>query len=84
MITIDLDLEDDVYYQLSDREKEKLVEWLKEDGVYDGTNLQFVSEKTIMGQEFQESLQILSKNRHNLSIEEEKIVKIIADRIKFL
>ena len=88
MITIDIDLLDDVYYQLSDNDKRLMVEWLKEDGFYpeidNMLNHRFFNENGIMGQEFQESLQILTKNRHNLSVEEEKIVKIIADRIKFL
>lgn len=87
-IDIDIDLAYDIYEQMSHEDKKDMVHWLKEDG-FDGvtdndTYPQFLSEGTIQGQEFQESLQILSKNRHNLSVEEESIIKRIADKYKFL
>ncbi len=80
---------DDVYSQMSEYEKQRMVIWLEDDGFFyddcdDCNEDSLIEEKSISGVEFKESLKILSKNRHILTLSEENTIKIIADKYKFL
>lgn len=80
-ISVDIDLED-IYDDLSSSEKNSLVDWLKEDGCIEEpeTNDSPPSE-TYKDDEWVEIIQKLSKNRHQLTLEEEELIKSISNKL---
>ena len=80
-IRVDIDL-DEVYDDLSSSEKNSLVDWLKEDGYIEGpeTNDSPPSE-TYKDGDWVETIQKLAKNRHQLTLEEEELIKSISNKL---
>ena len=80
-INVDIDLED-VYNDLTTYEKNHLVDWLKEDGyIEDPETNEFPSPETYKDDEWVETIQKLAKNRHQLTFEEEELIKEISKRL---
>jgi hypothetical protein len=80
-IRVDIDL-DEVYDDLSSSEKNSLVDWLKEDGYIEGPETNdFPPSETYKDDEWVEIIQKLSKNRHQLTLEEEEQIKEISKRL---
>jgi hypothetical protein len=77
---IDLDIED-IYENLSDREVNKLIKLLSEEGeviptkVSDGVSMSFLDE------EWKKTIVKLMDNRHRLSNEDEETIKTIANKL---
>jgi len=68
---------EEIYYSCSLEEKKALVEMLKVDGVWKELTLNNLN---FMGEEWNEILDKLSKARLKLTIEEEEIIKKIANK----
>jgi len=68
---------EDIYYSCSLEEKKALVEMLKVDGVWKELTLNNLN---FMEEEWNEILDKLSKARLKLTIEEEEIIKKIANK----
>ena len=80
-INVDIDLED-VYNDLSTSARNTLVGWLKEDGyIEDPETNEFPSPETYKDDEWVETIQKLAKNRHQLTFEEEELIKEISKRL---
>ena len=80
-INVDIDLED-VYNDLTTYEKSYLVDWLKEDGYIEElkTN-ESPSSENYKDDDWVETIQKLAKNRHQLTFEEEELIKEISKRL---
>ena len=80
-ISVDIDL-DEIYDGLSSSERNSLVDWLKEDGyIEDPETNNFPPSETYKDDEWVEIIQKLSKNRHQLTFEEEEQIKEISKRL---
>ena len=80
-INVDIDL-DEIYDAFSSSEKNSLVDWLKEDGYIEDPEINdFPPSKTYKDDEWVETIQKLSKNRHQLTFEEEEQIKEISKRL---
>ncbi len=71
---------DDFYSECSSSEKEELVDLLKDDGYLKDEVITTESTQTYMDDEFDIALSKLSANRLVLSVEEEELIKKIANR----
>jgi hypothetical protein len=81
MPSIDIDL-DDFYWECSDRDKEKLLEWLEEDGFTpEPVSLGFPIPKNYLDREWEDIITKLAMSRIQLTIEEEEAIKKIYKRI---
>ena len=80
-INVDIDLED-VYKGLSISARNTLVGWLKEDGYIEdpGTN-EFSSSENYKDDEWVGIIQKLAQNRHQLTLEEEELIKSISNKL---
>jgi hypothetical protein len=79
-ISIDVDI-DDVLYNLSDREKQKLVEELYDDGFVQTQISTDDSNNNLLDVMWTESVTKLLNNRHMLTSEDEEIIKKISNKI---
>jgi hypothetical protein len=79
-ISIDVDI-DDVLYNLSDREKQKLVEELYDDGFVQTQISTDDSNNNLLDVMWTESVTKLLNNRHMLTSEDEEINKKISNKI---
>ena len=80
-INVDIDL-DEIYDAFSSSEKNSLVDWLKEDGyIEEPETNDFPPSETYKDDEWVETIQKLSKNRHQLTFEEEEQIKEISKRL---
>lgn len=82
-ISIDVDI-DDVLYNLSYREKQKLVEELYDDGFVQTQISRDDSNNNLLDVMWTESVTKLLNNRHMLTSEDEEIIKKISNKIWFL
>jgi hypothetical protein len=77
-VTIENNIDvEDIYYSCSLEEKKALVGMLKDDGVWEDSTLNNLN---FMEEEWNEILDKLSKARLKLTIEEEEIIKKIANK----
>ena len=80
-INVDIDL-DEVYDGLSSSEKNHLVDWLKEDGyIEDPETNEFPSSENYKDDEWVGIIQKLAQNRHQLTLEEEELIKSISNKL---
>lgn len=79
-ISIDVDI-DDMLYNLSDREKQKLVEELYDDGFVQTQISTDDSNNNLLDVMWTESVTKLLNNRHMLTSEDEEIIKKISNKI---
>ena len=79
-ISIDVDI-DDVLYNLSYREKQKLVEELYDDGFVQTQISTDDSNNNLLDVMWTESVTKLLNNRHMLTSEDEEIIKKISNKI---
>ena len=80
-INVDIDL-DEVYDGLSSSEKNHLVDWLKEDGhIEESETNEFPSSENYKDDDWVETIQKLAKNRHQLTLEEEELIKSISNKL---
>jgi ABC-type histidine transport system ATPase subunit len=77
---IDLDIED-IYENLSDREVNKLIKLLAEEGEVISTNTSKNESISFLDEEWKKTLIKLMGNRHRLSNEDEEIIKQIANKL---
>lgn len=73
-------------YACSRREKERLVEILVEDGYIqpEQSERTGVRRPNINDEKFWESLDVLSKSRHLLSLDEEEMINKLSEKFKYL
>lgn len=79
-ISIDVDI-DDILYNLSDREKQKLVDELYDDGFVQTQISTDDSNDNLLDVMWKESVTKLLNNRHMLTSEDEEIIKKISNKI---
>lgn len=79
-ISIDVDI-DDMLYNLSDREKQKLVDELYDDGFVQTQISTDDSNNNLLDVMWTESVTKLLNNRHMLTSEDEEIIKKISNKI---
>ena len=80
-VNVDIDLED-VYKGLSISARNTLVGWLKEDEyIEDPETNEFPSSENYKDDDWVETIQKLAKNRHQLTFEEEELIKEISKRL---
>jgi len=77
---IDLDIEE-IYENLSDREVNKLIKLLVEEGEVISTNAGKNDSMSFLDEEWKKTLIKLIDNRHRLSNEDEEIIKQIANKL---
>jgi len=78
-ITVDVDL-DDVYSQMIDRDKDRMVEWLKEDGYLTQRDTEYEENTHPMQDIFNESIDKIRNSYHLLSSEERELIELIAKK----
>ena len=78
-ITVDVDL-DDVYSELRDREKQYLVDWLKEDGFLTKRDTDYDSPKSALEQLFDEDLKKIQNSYLTISKEDFELIRSIAKK----
>jgi hypothetical protein len=78
-ITVDVDL-DDVYSQMRDRDKDRIVEWLKEDGYLTQRDTEYEENTHPMQDIFNESIDKIKNSYHLLSSEERELIESIAKK----
>jgi hypothetical protein len=77
---IDLDIEE-IYENLSDREVNKLIKLLVEEGEVISTNAGKNDSVSFLDEEWKKTLITLMNNRHRLSTEDEEIIKTLANKL---
>lgn len=78
-ITVDVDL-DEVYSQMRDRDKDRMIEWLKEDGYLTQRDTEYEENTHPMHKIFNESLDKIRNSYHLLSSEERELIESIAKK----
>ena len=78
-ISVDIDL-DDVYQELRDREKQTLVDWLKEDGYLTKRDTEYEGQKSVINQLFDIDIDKLKQAYYSMSIEDIELIHQIAKR----
>ena len=78
-ISVDIDL-DDVYQELRDREKQQLVDWLKEDGYLTKRDTEYEEPTSAMEQLFVEDVAKIRRLYLTLSREDMDIINQIAKK----
>lgn len=78
-ITVDVDL-DDVYSELRDREKQYLVEWLKEDGFLTKRDTDYDTPKSALEQLFDEDIKKIQNSYMVISKEDFELIRSIAKK----
>ena len=81
MPQVDIELED-LYWGCSDSDKEKLLEWLKEDGFTpQPTSLNFPIPQNHFDREWEDIISKLAMSKIQLTLEEEEIIKEIYKKL---
>ena len=78
-ITVDIDL-DDVYAELRDREKQILIDWLKEDGYLTKRDTEYEKPTSALQQLFEEDLEKIRKSYLTISKEDFEAINRIAKK----
>jgi len=78
-ISVDIDL-DDVYQELRDREKQNLVDWLKEDGYLTKRDTEYEGQKSAMQELFEEDVAKIRKAYFSMSREDMDTINQIAKK----
>lgn len=78
-ITVDVDL-DDVYSELRDREKQYLVDWLKEDGFLTKRDTDYDIPKSALEQLFDEDIKKIQNSYMTISKEDFELIRSIAKK----
>lgn len=78
-ITVDVEL-DEVYSQMRDRDKDRMVEWLKEDGYLTQRDTEYEENTHPMQDIFNESIDKIKNSYHLLSSEEQELIESIAKK----
>lgn len=78
-ITVDVDL-DDVYSELRDREKQYLVDWLKEDGFLTKRDTDYDTPKSALEQLFDEDIKKIQNSYMVISKEDFELIRSIAKK----
>ena len=80
-VTADVDIDiDDFYRELSSREKQDLVEWLKEDGYLVGRIAEYDTLGTPMQDMFNENMNKIAASYHLLTNEEIELIEKLAKK----
>ena len=81
MPRVDIDL-DDFYWGCDDKDKEKLLEWLDEDGfISQPTSLNFPIPQNHFDREWEDIISKLAMSKIQLTLEEEEIIKEIYKKL---
>lgn len=78
-ITVDVDL-DEVYSQMRDRDKDRMVDWLKEDGYLTQRDTEYEENTHPLQDIFNESIDKIRNSYHLLSSEERELIESIAKK----
>lgn len=78
-ITVDVDL-DEVYSQMRNRDKDKMIEWLKEDGYLIQRDTECEENTHPLQDIFNESIDKIKNSYHLLSSEERELIESIAKK----
>lgn len=78
-ITVDVDL-DEVYSQMRNRDKDKMIEWLKEDGHLTQRDTEYEENTHPLQDIFNESIDKIKNSYHLLSSEERELIESIAKK----
>lgn len=76
---IDVDI-DDIYWELSEREKQDLVDKLKQDGYLTERDIEFDESKSVVNQLFDEDVDKLKQSYFSMSTEDIELIRQIAKR----
>jgi hypothetical protein len=80
-VTADVDIDiDDFYRELSSREKQDLVEWLKEDGYLVGRIAEYDTPGTPMQDMFNENINKIKNSYYQLTNEEIELIEKLAKK----
>jgi hypothetical protein len=84
-ISINVDL-DDIYYEMSNWDKEKMAEWLYDDGYCtlnedDEDNEFYLTNPTMLDKIWVEDMKKLFHSRMQLSVEDEETIKNIVNKL---
>jgi molybdopterin biosynthesis enzyme MoaB len=78
-VTVDVDL-DDVYSELRDREKQLLVDWLKEDGYLINRDTELDKSCTALQDMFNENINKIKNSYYQLTNEEIELIEKLAKK----
>jgi hypothetical protein len=78
-VTVDVDL-DDVYSELRDREKQLLVDWLKEDGYSINIDPELDEPCTALQDMFNENINKIKNSYYQLTNEEIELIEKLAKK----
>jgi hypothetical protein len=78
-ITVDVDL-DDVYSELRDREKQLLIDWLKEDGYLTNRDTELDEPGTALQDMFNENINKIKNSYYQLTNEEIELIEKLAKK----
>jgi phosphoribosyl-ATP pyrophosphohydrolase len=78
-ISVDIDL-DDIYRELRDREKQTLVDWLKEDGYLTKRDTEYEGQKSVLQELFEEDVAKIRRAYLTMSREDMDIINQIAKK----
>lgn len=78
-ITVDVDL-DDVYSELRDREKQYLVDWLKEDGYLTKRDTEYTKPTSALQELYEENLEKIKNAYFQISKEDFELINQIAKK----
>jgi hypothetical protein len=78
-VTVDVDL-DDVYSELRDREKQLLVDWLKEDGYSINIDTELDKPCTALQDMFNENINKIKNSYYQLTNEEIELIEKLAKK----
>lgn len=71
---------DEVYDQMRDRDKDRMIEWLKEDGYLTQRDTEYEENTHPMQDIFNESIDKIKNSYHLLSSEEQELIESIAKK----
>ena len=78
-ISVDIDFEE-VYQELRDREKQQLVDWLKEDGYLTKRDTEYEKPISVMQELFEDDLAKIRRAYLTISAEDAELINQIAKR----
>lgn len=81
-ITLDVDIDiDEFLSNCSKKDIKYIIECLVEDGHLDKKNIDIEKKKSVFNDEWENSLNKLKNNKHRITVEEEKVIQKISDRL---
>lgn len=78
-ITVDVEL-DEVYSQMRDRDKQLIIDWLKEDGYLTKRDTEFEENTHPLHETFNETINKIKQSYHILSSDEKDLIEQIAKK----